>query len=150
MEKRLNFQAIAVAVAFHEEGPKAIRCSKAGAGKSLKAGRFRIVGHNHARRAESLNPLVKAIGSSPRVEDYRLPAARRDKGHASRVDIAEFANLGIDEAAATTMNADRFFAKHPPSHVEVVNHHVAEETARLRNVLKRGRIWIAAGNRHLF
>jgi hypothetical protein len=31
-----------------------------------------------------------------------------------------------------------------------MNHHVAEETARLRNILKRGRIRIATGNRQLF
>jgi uncharacterized protein (UPF0216 family) len=31
-----------------------------------------------------------------------------------------------------------------------MNHHVAKETARLRNVLKWGRIRIAAGNRQLF
>jgi hypothetical protein len=95
------------------------------------SGSFWIVGYHHASRAERLNPLIKAISSSPRIEDYHLLAVRGYKAHASRVDIAEFANLGIDEAAATAVNAGGFFAKHPPSHVEVMNHHVAEKTARL-------------------
>ena len=78
------------------------------------------------------------------------PWAAFPQQDASRVDIAEFANLGIDEAAATTVNAGGFFAEHPPRRVEVMNHHVAEETAELPELLKRRRIRIAAGNRQLF
>ena len=118
--------------------------------KSLEAGGLGIVGHDHARRAESLDPLIKAIGRSPRVEDDRLLSARCNHGHAGRVDISEFANLRINQAAATAMNIDRFLAEHPSGHVEVVNHHVAEETAGFRNILERGWVGIAAGNRQLF
>jgi hypothetical protein len=50
-------------------------------------------------------------------------AARCDQGHASRIDIAEFANLGINQRAATAVNVGGFFAKHPAGHVEIMNHH---------------------------
>jgi hypothetical protein len=48
------------------------------------------------------------------------------------------------------VNAGRFLAEHPSSHVEVMDHHVAEQTARLRDILKWGRKRIAACNRQLF
>ena len=36
---------------------------------------------------------------------------------------------GVDQAAATAMDADRLFTEYPPRHIKVVDHHVSKESA---------------------
>lgn len=51
-----------------------------------------------------------AISGPPRIESHGLLATRRSHGNASRVDVAEFANLRVDEAAATAADFTRRMA----------------------------------------
>jgi hypothetical protein len=37
-------------------------------------------------------------------------------------DVAELTDLGVDQAAALTVNTDRLFAKYPSGHVKVMDH----------------------------
>jgi bacillopeptidase F (M6 metalloprotease family) len=52
-----------------------------------------------------------------------------DHADTSRVDVAELADLRIDQTAATTENTHRFFAQYPASHVKVMDHHISKEPA---------------------
>src|SRR5262249_16957992 len=88
-----------------------------------------IVRDDHASRAKGLDPLVVSKNCSPAVEDHGLPAALCNHGHASGVDVTEFADPGVDPAAASTVNTNRLFAEHPTGHVKVVDHQVSKEPA---------------------
>src|SRR5260370_18398691 len=109
-EERCGFPAVAFHVTIHVERENPIWRPKACASVTFYTCRSGIVRDNHPGRAEGLDPLIVSKNSPTRIEDHSLLAGLRDHGHASCVDITQFADLGCNEAAAPTVNTDRLFA----------------------------------------
>ena len=66
------------------------------------------------------------------------------------VDVAGLADGGIDERRAEGGDGDRLLAEHEARHVEIVDHHVAEQAAGARDIGDRRRRGIARGDLHQF
>ena len=122
------------------------RC-EAGAIRALDPRRRGVVGTQHAERAEGLDALVVAERAATAVRDLADAAAGRGQQRDRGIDIARRADCGVDEARAARIDLHRLFAEQPTRHVEVVNHHVAKQSARATDVVDRRRRRVAAGDR---
>ena len=75
-----------------------------------------------------------------RVRDLAELSRARAHLHDGRVDIAGLADPPVDEARPHCLDLDRILAHEEARHVEIVDHHVAEEAARAFHVIdRRGR-----------
>ena len=91
------------------------------------------------------DPLIVAIGGAAAVRDLAKRAGRRPQGHHRGIDIAGLADRRIDQHAGGGEQLDRFLAHEPARHVEIVDHHVAEQPAGEAHIAERRRCRIAAG-----
>ena len=102
-----------------------------------------VVRAQQAAAAVDLDALVVAVGGAARVGDLRELAAlglQRDDGG---VDVAGLADRRVDQARGHGGDFDRLLAQQEARHVEIVDHHVAEQAAGARDVGDRRRPRIA-------
>ena len=76
-----------------------------------------------------LDPLVIAIGRTARIADEALLAAGRRQNHADGIEIAQLANLRIDQNRGNCGDRCNLFPQQETRHIEIVDGHVAEDAA---------------------
>ena len=138
--------AIGRGIALDEE-MRRLLAVPAGLVGDLDARQPDVLGPRHALGAMHLEALVVAVGRAPRAADLAEPARAGPEDHQRRVDVAEPADLGLDQAAAGGEHLDRLLAEQPAREVEVVDHHVAVQPARDLDVGGRRRAGVARGDR---
>ena len=106
-----------------------------------------IAGAQHPLGAVNLDALVVAIGGAARIRDLGDPARSGLHDHRGGVDIAGLADRLVDEGGAEREDLDRLFGQEEARHVEIMDHHVAEEAARALDVIDRRRRGIARDHR---
>ena len=90
--------------------------------------------------------MIVAVDGPPAVADLAQDARGRLEDHHRRIDVADLRDAGIDQAAAGGEQLNRFLAEQPTHHIEVVDHHVAEQTAAGLQVFERRKSRIPAGD----
>src|SRR5688572_32437166 len=143
LEKVRKLQPVSFGVALEKERQRGL-AREAGAIRALDARRRRILRPQHAELAKGLDPLVVAEAAATAVRDLADPAAGGRQKHSRSIDVAGRLEARIHEAGAARIYLHRLLAHHPARHVEVVDHHVAEQATRATHVLERRRRRIAA------
>src|SRR5258708_8424051 len=142
----IELAAVGLGIAFEKEMQWLVANDAIGPGKGDCA-LDQVLGPQGALRPERLDALVIAIDRTPAVRDLAQRTRLRTQCHDRRVDIARFADRRIDQHARGGKYLDRLLAQEPPRHVEIVDHHVAEQAARTAYIFDRRRSGIAAGDR---
>ena len=97
--------------------------------------------------AVRLDPLIVAIGRAARIGDLRDLARGGLHDDDRGVDVAGLPDRLVDQRRPHRADRDRLLAEQEPGHVEIVDHHVAEQAARARDIGDRRRPGIARGDR---
>lgn len=103
----------------------------------------------HTLGAERFNALVIAIYSLTGVVDDGDAAVSHLHGNNSGVNIRNaglFLELRVNEAGADSGDFNSFRAGDVADHVEVMDHHIIEDTAGNSDIGSRGRLRVAGGN----
>ena len=107
--------------------------------------RPQIVVQQHAGRAEDLEALVIAIDRLAAVVDMALPARGRAAGSPSACRSRRTCRWrDRPDSSPIADDLDRLLAQQPARHVEIMDHHVAEDAAGTGDV---GRAAAGAGSR---
>jgi hypothetical protein len=114
----------------------------------LDRGGALVAGREQAETTMHLDALVVAIGRAARIGDLRDLSRDGLEHYRSRIDIARRADRGIDDRRSDRMNLGWLLAEQQPRHVEVVDHHVAEQPARAFDEARMRRRRIARQDRH--
>ena len=97
-----------------------------------------------------LDPLIIAIGGAARIADLAQFAARRAQRHHRGIDIPRRRDPGIHQAGRRGEHLDRLLLQQEPRHIEVMDHHVAEQPAGRRDVGRWRRAGVAADDGEQF
>jgi hypothetical protein len=90
-----------------------------------------------------LHALVVAVGGAARIRDLRDASARRLHQHRGGIDVAGFTDRLVHQCRAERKDFDRLLRQQEARHVEIMDHHVAEESARAFHIVERRRPGIA-------
>ena len=140
--KASSSPAIGLGIALEEEGQRRIGGVAVAIGAG-DGGGVTVAGGEQSLRAMHLDALVVAIGGAARIGDLGDPAGRGLEQHGGGIDVAGLADGRIDQIGADGMDLDRLLAEQEARHVEIVDHHVAIETAGALDIAHRRRAGIA-------
>ena len=104
----------------------------------------RILDRQHPRRPEDLDALVVAVRREPAVLDHTQYAAGKPHARERGVPVAVPFEHRMDEAARTRVHLFDLPVQKEARHVEIVDRHVHEDAAGLRNERLRRQSRIAA------
>ena len=143
VEERGELVAIGLRIALQEEVLHRVGGDARGVGH-LHRRAVDVAGADHALRAVHLDALVVAIGGAAGIGDLARSCPGGLQHHGRRVDVAGLADRRIDQRGADRVHLDRLVAEQQEAgHVEIVDHHVAEQAARACDVAHRRRAGIA-------
>src|SRR5277367_7136779 len=142
-----EFVAIRGRIALEEEIERLVAREPLRA-RELDARLADIVGADHALRAMRLDALIVAIGGAARIRDLRDLARFGLHDDDGGVDVARLADRLVDQSRTHRADRDRLLAEQEARHVEIVDHHVAKQTARARYIGNWRRAGVPRGARN--
>src|SRR5438552_5392423 len=145
----IELAAVRLGIPFEKEMQWLVADDPTASGKGDSALDY-VLGPQGALRPERLDALVIAIDRTPAVRDLAQRARLRAQCHNRRVDIACFPDGRVNKYARRSKYVDWLLVQEPPRHVEIVDHHVAEQPARAAHIFDRRRTRIAARDRQQF
>ena len=104
---------------------------------------------SHALRTERLYALVVAVNCLTGVVDDSDAAVSHLHGNNSGVNIRNaglFLQVRVNEAGTNSGDLNSLGTGYVANHIEVVDHHIVEDTAGNCNVGSRGRLRVTGGN----
>ena len=96
--------------------------------------------------AEYLNALVVTVNCLAAVVDHADRAVCELEGNERGINVAGLTDARIDQNGTNCIYLGNFAACEEAGHIEVVDHHIVEDTAGNLNIGYRRRLRIAGGN----
>ena len=143
LDERVQLRAIGSRIALEEERQCRIG-GEAGTVRQLDRRRSDVAGAQQALRAMRLDALVIAVGGTTGIGDLAQPAARGSQRRHGGIHISGGADRRVHQARGGGVHEHRFLAQQEARHIEVVDHHVAEQAARRSDIGWRRRRRITA------
>ena len=105
-----------------------------------------IAVEGNALRAEDLNALIVTVDSAAAVIDRSNRTGFELERNDSRVDITGLADFRINEHRTLCIDFLNLIASEETSHIEIVDHHIVEDTAGNFDVIDGRRLRIAGAD----